>query len=305
MCQNPLLALLFTGENDRIVLLWQSRLIPEKSDISALLTAYNTGISTRVSAMSRPSTKVECNCHYCEKPFKMLLNDFKRGRRFCGKACWYAFNSSAIERICPNCNNPFFVQPSKATKNKKIYCCNQCRLDAVQSKRKRNCLYCNTSFIPDIDVIKSGGGKYCSRTCFGKDRSKKVERVCEACSKHFFVKACVVRKGGGRFCSNICFAVAHSGENNTLWRGGGIRYHGLNWKTQSKLARKRDGGICQLCSRKPLAKERQFHVHHIIPYRKFNGDYVTANQLSNLITLCPQCHHKVEYEGLPAPQRLF
>jgi predicted HNH restriction endonuclease len=35
-------------------------------------------------------------------------------------------------------------------------------------------------------------------------------------------------------------------------------------------------------------------VHHLIPYRTFNGDYLAANRLANLISVCRPCHWKRE-----------
>ena len=37
-------------------------------------------------------------------------------------------------------------------------------------------------------------------------------------------------------------------------------------------------------------------VHHIKPFRFFENDYMAANDLENLITLCISCHKKAEYE---------
>ena len=38
------------------------------------------------------------------------------------------------------------------------------------------------------------------------------------------------------------------------------------------------------------------HVHHKIPFRKFDNDFVLANDLDNLETLCPKCHREEEGE---------
>ena len=38
---------------------------------------------------------------------------------------------------------------------------------------------------------------------------------------------------------------------------------------------------------------RAHDVHHKIPFRSFDT-YISANQLSNLVTLCNPCHRKVE-----------
>jgi len=39
--------------------------------------------------------------------------------------------------------------------------------------------------------------------------------------------------------------------------------------------------------------KRPLHVHHIKPFRSF-ASIETANQLQNLITLCPACHRQAE-----------
>ncbi len=78
-------------------------------------------------------------------------------------------------------------------------------------------------------------------------------------------------------------------ENN-LWGSAPIDY-GSNWEQQRSLARTRDNYSCQLCG----AREGriQHHVHHKTPFRQFTS-YQQANQLENLITLCPACHRKAE-----------
>ncbi len=75
--------------------------------------------------------------------------------------------------------------------------------------------------------------------------------------------------------------------------------YGPNWGDQRKAALARDGGRCQQCG----ARERrgQHHdVHHIQPFRTFsylpgaNDNYLQANALENLVTLCQACHRKTE-----------
>ena len=75
--------------------------------------------------------------------------------------------------------------------------------------------------------------------------------------------------------------------------------YGPNWATQRGAARVRDGTICRQCSA-PEREGRQHDVHHITPFRVFgyvpgvNDFYKLANQLENLITLCPSCHRRAE-----------
>lgn len=82
------------------------------------------------------------------------------------------------------------------------------------------------------------------------------------------------------------------GSGNMNWVAGGKHKHyGPDWPRIESIVQKRDHYTCQHCGierqyRKPL------HVHHIKPIRLFNGDFTTANQLENLITLCRSCHVK-------------
>lgn len=78
-----------------------------------------------------------------------------------------------------------------------------------------------------------------------------------------------------------------------------VTSRGPDWPVQRDRARARDGYRCVHCG----AEERpgrQHEVHHVIPFREFgwvpgeNENYREANRLSNLITLCPQCHRLIE-----------
>ena len=67
--------------------------------------------------------------------------------------------------------------------------------------------------------------------------------------------------------------------------------YGPNWTHQRILARKRDQYRCQYCGVPETGKAH--HVHHKIPFRNFPS-YEEANQLNNLVTLCPTCHRIAE-----------
>jgi DEAD/DEAH box helicase domain-containing protein len=75
--------------------------------------------------------------------------------------------------------------------------------------------------------------------------------------------------------------------------------YGPNWPAQRDAARARDGYVCRQCGA-PERPERQHDVHHITPFREFgyrasvNDFYQPANRLENLLTLCPNCHRRVE-----------
>ena len=83
--------------------------------------------------------------------------------------------------------------------------------------------------------------------------------------------------------------------------------YGPNWQQQRRLALARDNHRCRTCgagpdlaaSSKP-ARSVTLHVHHIRPFREYgyvpghNDNYLPANDLENLVTLCPSCHRQAE-----------
>lgn len=81
-----------------------------------------------------------------------------------------------------------------------------------------------------------------------------------------------------------------------LWSNSQNEY-GPEWPKIREKVRTRDTFHCQVCGLPEGA--RQHEVHHKIPFRQFrdeNGRNLRerANQLENLITLCPECHKKAE-----------
>lgn len=75
-----------------------------------------------------------------------------------------------------------------------------------------------------------------------------------------------------------------------LWNNDPNKY-GPHWEKIRDQVRARDHYRCQVCGAQE--SEHPHHVHHKIPFRSFvNADQ--ANQLENLITLCPACHRRAE-----------
>jgi DEAD/DEAH box helicase domain-containing protein len=79
-------------------------------------------------------------------------------------------------------------------------------------------------------------------------------------------------------------------KESGLWNNQPNEY-GPNWDIQRERARKRDGYRCQVCG--APEQGRAHHVHHKTPFRMFTS-YIHANVLENLVTLCPECHRRVE-----------
>ncbi|HTX78131.1 MAG TPA: DEAD/DEAH box helicase [Longilinea sp.] len=81
-------------------------------------------------------------------------------------------------------------------------------------------------------------------------------------------------------------------RNQRLWSGDENDY-GKDWPRIRELVRNRDHCTCQGCGKVELPGMPQFHVHHKMPLRTFT-DLALANNLDNLVTLCPTCHKNAE-----------
>jgi DEAD/DEAH box helicase domain-containing protein len=75
-----------------------------------------------------------------------------------------------------------------------------------------------------------------------------------------------------------------------LWTNAPNDY-GPDWDALRTRVRARDRYRCQGCGAPENGKPH--HVHHKIPFRAF-PTRAQANQLDNLVTLCPNCHRRAE-----------
>ena len=79
-------------------------------------------------------------------------------------------------------------------------------------------------------------------------------------------------------------------KGQMLWNADQNDY-GPDWEDIRRRVLNRDGDSCQVCG--ATGSQQPLHVHHIQPFRSF-ASRETANQLQNLITLCPNCHRLAE-----------
>ena len=125
---------------------------------------------------------------------------------------------------------------------------------------------------------------------------------CKQCGKSFKQPRWYAEKGVRlQFCSRSCrgaWETAHLevDEPFHLKLEGRPEHRGGNWKTQAKRARERDGFRCQACGVSEEDLGRQLDVHHKVPFRLFDS-VAEANRLSNLVSVCPSCHKKLETQG--------
>lgn len=167
-----------------------------------------------------------------------------------------------VERICENCGKSFRVIPSRMRHGRGRHCSSKCQYDSMKKRPK-----------------------------------KVVERVCVGCGISFFVKESSLKNkiGAGKYCSRKCRDENRVGTLSPNFIDGvSGNWHGPNWYAQRRKARRRDKYTCVDCGTTELKSIEVFgqplHVHHKIPFRKFNGNYKKANSLGNLETLCPPCH---------------
>jgi 5-methylcytosine-specific restriction endonuclease McrA len=85
--------------------------------------------------------------------------------------------------------------------------------------------------------------------------------------------------------------------------------YGENWPNQRLKALRRDDFTCQKCGHegKQVGRRKRWTVavHHKVKIKNFAStrdgtiDYERANDLSNLITLCPKCHRVADGHDNP------
>lgn len=231
-------------------------------------------------------------CQRCGQEFDREWYPSRSIPKYCSPEC----RMDRVKIICPICEQPFHVPRCRAVV--RVHCSHECNLESLRRQRITTCEQCGKVF-EARDPSQKKRRRYCSHGCAMqalKDTRRYV--ICAECGKRFWVK-----KGyeSATYCSLKCANTARGreqrGPDNPNWKGGTIKDRGPNWHAQAMKARKRDGYKCQRCGitmRRPALP-----VHHIIPYRDFDGDYLAANDLSNLVTLCPQCHAAVENGDRP------
>lgn len=176
----------------------------------------------------------------------------------------------------------------------------------MSSPLYKTCEICGNQFRTKLCHYESR--RTCSKKCLGKlfsvehigkgnphYKNAKKTAVCKFCGTEFSYwpsvrknAACCSRECAGRYKSLVMV-----GENSTNWKGGNQSYYGSNWHINQDAARQRDNYTCQNCGITEDILNRRLDVHHLKPFRVCH-DYLEANKLSNLISLCQSCHKLAE-----------
>ncbi|WP_143824984.1 homing endonuclease associated repeat-containing protein [Natronoarchaeum philippinense] len=185
------------------------------------------------------------------------------------------------------------------------------------------CEFCGSEDRKLVSKIADSGRIFCSQECLNEWRSEefsgsahplwdRVRVECEICTKELLRRPSIVEPKQRVFCSYSCFSEWCSeervGEDHPQWKGGGELYYGPNFQRQREKRLKADNYQCQNCGRAQDdhrdAYGRSLEIHHRTPVREFYQDIDTEagetpnweamNALSNLVTLCIECHRDVE-----------
>jgi len=165
------------------------------------------------------------------------------------------------------------------------------------------CPVCGKDFVRVPHEVRNSRQSFCSLECYLANKaSTTVTVACDACGKPLTRQQKQLRLCKHYFCDMQCegkwLSANAAGSSNPNWKGGAVTYYGPNWESQKRAVRERDGHCCQACGVRK--KDVNLDVHHIIPFKTFgyipdeNDHYLQANQLDNLVSLCRQCHAKVE-----------
>lgn len=196
-----------------------------------------------------------------------------------------------LQHICQQCNKSFKAKFVCKTKPMPKYCSYECSNKAQDKKVFINCAGCEKEIVRKQYRLIKNEKQYCSIACWHPP----LIINCDYCKEEF--KRTPAKKNETNFCSRDCMGNWQSenktGENSNSWLGGWEKYYGGNWKKQKTLAKKRDDYTCQVCGK--AEGETTHHVHHIKAFRHFGKEnYLEANELKNLMTVCPPCHGSIE-----------
>lgn len=253
---------------------------------------------------------VQFECDYCGEVDEKRASKFERNEHnFCSRECFNDWQA-APEIECANCGVTFSRKPSQIERAAEPTCSVKCMGEVRRARVEVECAYCGKEIQRKESQIRGQGHYFCDHRCKGEWQSGENhwrykhgegETECDWCGETFRRSPSKndLYESGRTFCKRGCFdswaadAGIRAGENNGNWRGGYDPYYGPNWEEQRERALDRDGRTCQGCGDDDV----DVLPHHIRPFREFDGDYEAANDLSNLVTLCWECHPR--WEGIP------
>lgn len=225
-------------------------------------------------------------CPQCNEEFKT----YRLAAIYCGKRCADKAMINRTELICHQCGKSFLRENRRAKNKEHVFCTPGCHQEWMYGlSPEKTCPICETIFRPPTNHQEQ---IFCSQRCWYDYKTQSSDVPCDHCGKVKQVRKAKLTNQDKHYCSRACWRKSIQMEGNPAWNGGYAKYKGPNWEHQSLKCRKRDSFTCQSCYK--VESTRPFHAHHRTPYRLFGKDWVRANDLRNLITLCDSCHSRIE-----------
>lgn len=202
------------------------------------------------------------------------------------------------------------MHASKSGRSERQRLCPECDQEVVESDSERGdywCLNCGTSR-SSRDVVYSWDRCKCCTLDSTADEELRYG-FCQGCidagcDETFGNPGCLYRQSitEPSECDDHSF-IPRGTKIKCRWCGyvtaGGpsTSDYGENWDERRFEILERDGFECRLCgisqSEHREKEDVGLHVHHIQPFRTFDDPEV-ANQASNLVTVCSDCHTTIE-----------
>ena len=204
--------------------------------------------------------------------------------------------ATILLRNCNFCGKEY--KPDHSNR-KSSFCSRSCRNKAYPPKRPRtkikikNCEFCHKLFEYWPSVRKQA--KYCSFSCLHKGINKRKNFTCKTCGKTY-QRSPSTSKNGTNYCSLQCLYNRPS-KAQLASINGSSQYYGPNWQTIRKKVKNIYNYKCADCGNNEIPP-KYLHVHHIKPFLSFKN-FKSANKLTNLVSLCPECHRKRHFFSTP------
>lgn len=219
------------------------------------------------------SMTVQCVYDECEELFKTEQGMKTHHKRIHGESI------AGVSVECDSCGTTIVRKQFQVDKKNNLFCDHDCYAEFISEERNGE------------DAFNWQGG------------INTVETKCGWCGEKIAVPRQSYENSENNFCGQDCSgqykSEYYSGENSWTWEGGWDGYRGESWKKIRREILERDDYECQNCGiDNHICHEKQYsglHVHHIEKFMEFD-DPEEANKGSNLISLCPECHHEVENE---------
>jgi len=159
---------------------------------------------------------------------------------------------------------------------------------------EKECVICNRTFSVPFGrrYAVTTCCKYCQTLALSWKKNEGRYVLCKMCDKPIWEMPSRHSKYCSKRCHNLAMSVLPDEMNLGIIQTGRKKYYGANWLSQRKRARMRDGFICQRCGITEKKYGQELSVHHKIPFVYFEN-YLEANKLENLISVCEPCHRKI------------